>query len=178
MVLGFKAAGVLPEDVPDHASLSLAQSATPFVWGGIVLLVVIFSRRMTGKPSGKHASSGSQFMSRVLETACRAALADGQIEDREVGVICGIAGQFTTNTVSPDQMRKMIGYVRVQPEPADYTHLGIGLDEVARNQLLRVAAMVIGKENLADGPGKTFIDKLAMGLLIEPQRRDALVAAI
>ena len=69
-------------------------------------------------------------------------------------------------------------YVRTQPAPPDYTHLGSGLDDTGRNQLLRVAMLVIGKDNLAEGDGKTFIDKLAMDLLIEPQRRDALAAAI
>ncbi len=174
-----KDAGVLSADIPDEPQLTMAQAATPFVWGGVVVIVLIMKFQAGGfsRSTGPGTAAG-QFRNRVLETACRAALADGKIDDREVGTICAIAGQFTTNQVSPDQMRKMIGYVRVQPETSDLSHLGSGLDDVERHQLMRVAMMVIGRENMGDSAAKSFLDKLAMGLLIDPKRREAMAVAI
>ncbi len=175
----YRNTGVLPADLPDEPELTLLQTITPFFWGSFALIVAFMKFRAGGfRRSAAPGPAAVEFRNRVLETSCRAALADGEIEDREVAAICAIAGQFTTGQVSPDQMRKMIGYVRVQPETPDLSHLGSGLDDTRRHQLLHVAMMVIGKDRLGTGDGKAFLDKLALDLMVEPRRRDALASSI
>ncbi len=178
---GLKSDGLIPADTPATPSLSTMQMATPFLWGGLVLLILggKFLRRGKGSAGqGNVNNAHAEYMARVLEVACRAAGADGKIEDREVGVICAIAGNLTSQPVNPDGVRRMIDHINDQPTPFDYTGLGAGLDQVSRNQLLRVAMMVIGKDEMADGPGKEFIDKLARDLLVTPEQRDALATSI
>lgn len=173
-----KAAELIPGSVPQTPSLSKLQFVTPFIWAVVIIGgIFIRSGKVRGQtPQGRAVAA--DYMTRVLEVACRAALADGKIEDREIGAICGIASQFTSDPVHPDKMRDMVDYVRSQPETADYTALGQGLDEFERNQLMRVALTVIGPENANDGADKAFLDRLGMGLLIDQERRTALAKAL
>jgi uncharacterized membrane protein YebE (DUF533 family) len=157
----------------------MMQRATPFIWAFLVGALLLLKRQTGGVRRRVELSPAeAMFRDRLLETACRAALADGTVEQREVAIVAAIAEKFTAGPVDPDRLRKMIGYIRVQPPPPDLTHLGQGLNDVGRNQLLRAAMVVIGPQNRDHGSGKAFIDRLAMDLLIDPARREALAATL
>lgn len=120
----------------------------------------------------------SDYETRVIEVASRAALADGVVEDKEVAMICGIAAGFVPGIVSPDQVRDMVEYIRQNPAKTDFLDIGTGLDDLQRQQLLRIAIQVIGKESIHEGAGKEFVDNLSMGLLILPEQRNAIASTI
>lgn len=120
----------------------------------------------------------ADYEARVIEVASRAALADHIVEDGEVSVICAIASGFVPGIVSPTQIREMVEYVRNDPDKTDFIHIGTGLDDPQRQQLLRLAMQVIGKDGLEQEAGKEFIEQLSMGLLILPEQRETIAATV
>lgn len=156
---------------------------------GILLLIIAAykffeSKQKTSQgdepnnPLGAAKVSAEEYEHRVVEVACRAALADGVVEDKEVAIICGIAVGFIPGVVDPTQVRAMVDKIAQGSDKEDFLDLGYGLDEIQRQQLLRLALQVIGKEGLAAGGADDFLDKLSMGLLITKEQRDAIAVAL
>lgn len=181
-IANFKAEGVLPQGIPEEPTLSSVQKATPIIWAVVVVAGIIFNHLKDSKPVSRggntSASSMSRYEENVLEIACRAALADGVIEPREVATVCSVAQSMTSKQIPMQQARDMIDFIQQQPQPVDYTDFSTGMGAEERAQILRVAMMVIGKPGLAEGTGKAFVEKLATDLLIAPEQRDAIAAAL
>lgn len=183
MLASGQADGVFPADIPAEPTLSASQKTAPFIWGVLLILGILVNRmKPRGIPQNGARTSGAahvvQYENRVLEIACRAAAADGVIEPREVSTVGMFAESITNKQVPLERVREMIEFIRQQPEPSDFSEYHSGLTKEECYQLLRIAMMVIGKPGLASGLGKTFVDKLAVGLLVEPEVRDSIAASL
>ncbi len=172
-----RAAGFIPADTPDQPSLSQAQQMAPVLSGLVAALAILWALRSKfrarARASGMNGLPG--HVQRVLDVACHAAKASGEIGNQKINMIAEIVERTTDVKVDSRKIRQVVANCESSLQHKDFARFSSGLAIAQKELLLKVALIVVGSDGAFDRVEKKFLAGLAAGLGITQSRFDNLV---
>lgn len=143
-----KAAGMVPNDVPETPQVSLAQLAWGHAWliaGALGVMLRALGFLMQGGRRHSKNSAPDTLAIHSLVAMSQVAIADGTIDEREIKQISSILTRLTGRGYSMEQVSDLLTHLN--PSPNDLDQVGQDLSEADRQIVLEAALNIA----VADG---------------------------